>query len=93
MSGVQDKTVFSAQEWDELMKALLLSPRQIEIAQRVLEGQSDKQIAIDLRMAVATVRTHLGRLFTRLDVRNRNELILLLIWQFRNGCREADCER
>jgi len=90
---VDEGDAFSDREWDELIEALGLSGRQVQIARLILEGMSDKQIAAELRMSIATVRTHLSRLFAKLEVQNRNELILLVLRQFRTGCREADCQR
>jgi DNA-binding NarL/FixJ family response regulator len=83
--------LFSESEWSELINKLDLSPRQAEVIQRILSGFSDKQIALDLRIAVPTVRTHLNRVFLRLGVQDRTEVVLHVFRQFResfgtNGC-------
>lgn len=62
--------------WRVLKARLKLSLRQEEIVGLILRGCSDKQIAAQLDLRVPTVRTHLSRLFLRLGVRDRVELIL-----------------
>jgi len=68
----------SAQEWVQLTKSLELSPRQADIAEHLLRGESDKQIARELKISVPTVRTHLGRLFQKFGINDRVELILYI---------------
>ena len=40
---------------------------------------SDQQIAATMEISVPTVRTYLGRIFTRLGVRDRMELVLRIL--------------
>jgi DNA-binding NarL/FixJ family response regulator len=68
--------LLSSQEWAQLTQRLELTPRQAEIVQHLLLGKSDKQIARELSISVPTVRTHMGRLFQKLGLRDRIELIL-----------------
>jgi len=83
VSGME---IFSESEWMELAKGLSLSPRQAEVVKCLLLGHSDKLIALDLQISIATVRTHLSRLFLRFDVQDRMELILYVFHCFRQGC-------
>lgn len=53
-----------------------LTARQIEIAIRVLEGWSNKKIAIDLNIEPHTVAVHLQSIYPKLDVHSRYELIV-----------------
>ena len=46
---------------------------------------SDKQISQQLGMSVATVRTHMSRLFAKFDVKDRIELILLMMNRYCKG--------
>lgn len=48
-----------------------LTDREREVAIAVSEGRTNSEIAQDLFMGVATVKTHVGSLFTKLDVTNR----------------------
>jgi len=83
--------IFSETEWSELVHDLALSPRQADIVKLLLSGLSDKQIARQLHIRVPTVRTHLSRLFVKLGVQDRNELILYVFGSFRRNLRENGC--
>ena len=78
--------VFSKREWLDLVNHLSLSPRQTEITKLLFHGCSDKQIARKLQISIPTVRTHLGRLFLKLDVQDRSELLVYVFQHFRNNC-------
>ena len=45
----------------------------------ILQGKADKQIADDLRISPATVRTHMRRLFAKYELNDRLELTLLVL--------------
>ncbi len=70
--------LISTREWLQLIQSLELSPRQADIVKHLLRGRSDKQIAAALKISVATVRTHLGRLFQKFGINDRVELILYI---------------
>jgi predicted ATPase/DNA-binding CsgD family transcriptional regulator len=53
-----------------------LTPTEAKVAALVAEGQTNPQVAKALLMSPATVKTHLGRVFAKLGVANRQELIL-----------------
>lgn len=52
-----------------------LPPRLQQILLRLLDGHSSKQIAADLSLSVHTVREHIQRLYGRLSVNSREELM------------------
>jgi two-component system, NarL family, nitrate/nitrite response regulator NarL len=52
-----------------------LTPREREVLQRVMTGQDTAAIASSLGMGVGTVRVHLGRIFTKIGVHSRLELV------------------
>jgi DNA-binding CsgD family transcriptional regulator len=54
---------------------------------------TDLQVSKALGISVPTVRTHLARLFEKLDVDGRTGLILRLVWTFRQECRKLGCPR
>jgi DNA-binding CsgD family transcriptional regulator len=89
----EELCIFDKDEWTQLVGELALSPRQREIVRHLLLGQSDKQIATAMGLAQPTVRTHLSRLFAKLNVQDRHELILRVFHHFRSGCRAVDCHR
>ena len=55
-----------------------LTDREREVAAAVGRGLSDAEISGELFMSVPTVKTHVGRLFTKLDVDNRVQLAILV---------------
>ena len=56
----------------------LLSRREHEIASKVADGMRNREIAELLRVSEHTVKNHLFRIFERLGISNRAELILYL---------------
>lgn len=76
MMAVLGSDFISDGEWDELAENLKLSPRQSQIVGYILNGKSDRQIALELHIAVPTVRTHMTRMFHKFDVNDRVELLL-----------------
>ncbi|MFE5916597.1 LuxR C-terminal-related transcriptional regulator [Streptomyces sp. NPDC056468] len=52
----------------------MLSQREFEIARLVSQGRTNRQIARQLEVSHKTVETHLGRIFTKLNVSSRAEI-------------------
>lgn len=72
-----------------------LTPREREVTQMVARGMSTEEVARELVIGVATVRTHLYRVRTKLGVRDRAQLVSLA---YRSGLiqpaeRVSDAER
>jgi len=59
-----------------------LTPREFEVADRVVRGWDNRLVADDLRCAEWTVRTHLRNLFPKLGVESRAQLTILAIREF-----------
>ena len=75
-------------EWDRVVRVLRVSGQQAKIVRLILQGKRDKQIAAELGLGVPTVRTHLTRIFSRIPVADRVELILrvFMICRAGSGC-------
>ncbi len=56
--------------------SLGISPREREVLELLAAGLSNKQIADKLNVSPHTVKTHVARLFEKLDARRRTEAIL-----------------
>ena len=54
-----------------------LSEREREVAMAVGRGKSNAEISSELFMSVATVKAHISRILTKLDLNNRTQVALL----------------
>ena len=50
-----------------------ISPRELEVLKRLSRGESNKEIAAALSISVATVKSHLESIFSKLGVSNRTD--------------------
>lgn len=64
---------------DLLQRLYQLTRTEADIALRVAHGADPKQIAEDLSVSIATVRTHLHRVFDKTDTHRQVELVRLLL--------------
>ncbi|WP_229830320.1 response regulator [Actinoplanes ianthinogenes] len=55
-----------------------LTTRELDVALAVAQGKSNAEISADLFMSVATVKAHVSRLLTKLDLNNRVQIALLV---------------
>jgi DNA-binding NarL/FixJ family response regulator len=62
--------------WDEVAAALKLSARQKSMVALLLRGKQDKQISHDLGIKLPTITSYFNRIFHKVGVRNRMELLL-----------------
>ena len=68
--------LFGASEWESLASALSLSPRQEQLLRCCFDGLSEGEMAVELGLSRHTVHTHLRRLYRKLRVTKRSELLL-----------------
>ena len=68
--------ILRSQDWERIRLSLRLSLREIQIAQYIFDDQKTECIAIELGISSHTVNTYLQRLYFKLDVRSRPQLIL-----------------
>ena len=57
------------------IRSLGLTPRECDILRQLASGQSNKELARSLDISPNTVKTHIARLYAKLEVRNRIEAI------------------
>ena len=70
--------VFSSGAWAEIARSLGLSARQLQIARGIFDNETEGAIASDLGISEHTVHNHLNRLFRKLAVTTRVQLVLRL---------------
>ncbi|MFM7760066.1 MAG: helix-turn-helix transcriptional regulator, partial [Burkholderiaceae bacterium] len=63
---------------DDPADTSMLSARERAVAQCVIEGLTDKEIAIRLAIELSTVRTYLKRIFAKLGLNRRSGLAAAL---------------
>lgn len=57
----------------------LLSPREVDVARRIVGGHSNKEIAAQLGLSEPTVKKHVGHLMEKLELSDRLQLGLFLV--------------
>lgn len=59
-----------------VQQTLGISERELQVLKLLADGRSNKEIATSLDVSPNTVKTHVARLFEKLEVRRRTEAIL-----------------
>jgi two-component system NarL family response regulator len=59
----------------ERVSGQALSPREVEVLQRMAVGKSNKEIGAELFISEGTVKTHIKSIFSKLDVVSRTEAV------------------
>ncbi len=62
----------------ETAHSLGLSPREREVAEGILRGLSNKELAWELGLAEQTVRNHISNLYRKLHIQKRMDLVVLV---------------
>jgi DNA-binding NarL/FixJ family response regulator len=75
VSRALDKMVRQDEDVQRMKDAL--TPRELEVLRRVVQGLQNQEIAAQLFISEGTVKTHLHAIYEKLGVRGRVQLILL----------------
>jgi DNA-binding NarL/FixJ family response regulator len=65
-----------AELWPQVVESLALSPQQAKLVALLLTGMRNKEIAAAMNLAEPTLKTYLNRIFRRLGVRDRIQLVV-----------------
>lgn len=60
---------------DAAVRSLGLSPREVEMLEALASGESNKEIARRFGISPNTVKTHLARVYEKLDVQRRMQAV------------------
>ena len=67
--------------WLEISRTLDLTKRELQIVQSVFDNQHEVEIAKCFKLSPHTVHMHMNRLFKKLTVTSRTELVLRIVEQ------------
>ena len=73
--------LLSDQAWLEIAKTLDITKRELQIVQGVFDNLHEEGIANRFKISEHTVHMHLNRLFKKLTVTTRTELVLRIVQQ------------
>ena len=66
---------FGTDGWRAIVAEFDLSERQTDVAKGIVDGMTEKEIAAQLGISVNTVHVYVRRLFERLDVNSRSQVV------------------
>ncbi len=72
----------SSEQWRAMALQLGVSGRELDVIRGILDGADERTVAKRLGISVHTVHTHLNRVYRRLRVNSRSNLILRVFAQF-----------
>ena len=74
---IKNITVDTEKQIDK-KKLSVLSSKELEVAQLVAKGDSNKEISKQLDIQLVTVKKHIGNIFTKLKVKDRVSLAIFI---------------
>ena len=77
-ANILHRQFLSNDQWAQVSTYLHLSPRESQISQLVLLNLSEADIARSLSVSVHTVHSHSARLYRKLHIASRSELVVAL---------------
>lgn len=73
--------LLSDHAWQEIATALDITKRELQIVQAVFDNQHEADIAKRFKLSPHTVHMHMNRLFKKLNITSRTELVLRIVEQ------------
>ncbi|MEI8290338.1 MAG: helix-turn-helix transcriptional regulator [Verrucomicrobiota bacterium] len=78
---LQGASFLSEHAWHQIGCALEITKRELQIVQGVFDNRHEPDIAKRLKISPHTVHMHMNRLFKKLSVKSRTELVLRIVEQ------------
>jgi DNA-binding CsgD family transcriptional regulator len=82
LKRMPNRYLLPADAWDRMSVRLRLSPRELQILMYVFDDQKRETIAAELAISPHTVNTYFQRLYKKLDVSSRPQLILRVVLEY-----------
>lgn len=79
--GHIEASLLTDHAWLEIARTLSITRRELQIVQSVFDNQHEAKIAERFKISPHTVHMHLHRLFMKLNVTSRTELVLRIVEQ------------
>ncbi len=86
-----DAPLFCPAEWSQISDSLGLTNRESEVVQGVLEDMSQAEIAQQLGISPHTVHAHLERVYNKVGVRSRVQLLVRVFSEYTSLSRAIKC--
>ncbi len=71
--GIYIPSMLMKRDQNSASSGVSLTPRQLDVLGRIIEGKSNKEISREMELSEATVKAHLAAIFRCLNVDNRTE--------------------
>lgn len=84
-NGSRGSSVFSGTQWAAIARSLSLSPRELEIVKFIFDDKSEEGIAFGLDISRHTVHSYLSRLYRKIGVNSRPQLLVHVFGQSRRS--------
>lgn len=79
--GQVGQLLFTDEAWDGIAMSLALSPRELEVVRQVFDDRKESRIARELGISPHTVHTYLERIYQKLNVTSRVQLVVRVAGQ------------
>lgn len=77
--GSPGSRLLAGEEWQRAERGLHLSGREVEIVRAIFDDRTESAIAQGLGISPHTVHTHVERLYRKLGVTSRTQLVLRVV--------------
>ena len=79
-------------QWEEVIDELSLSARQGELVRHIFNGKKQVAIAEEMGLGLGTIKTYFRRVYRKLGVTNRSELVARVLFAHLILVREGDLD-
>jgi DNA-binding CsgD family transcriptional regulator len=82
MSSSLSESLFTEEDWCQIASSLSVSPRELQIIQGIFEDKKEAAIARQLGISPHTVHTYLERIYHKLAVNSRVQVVVRVVVEF-----------